>query len=102
MIGNRPTPQSQPPVPPPISRAYLGLLTQLQEAGGKAALDQFGRITVDDGRQMLSGQPQDWLRLVAYGMLQGEGDGRTIVFTSAGLERVTELQAGRVHEAVAG
>lgn len=72
---------------------YQGMLEQLARAGGEATMGLNGEITAQFsthvGVQRLPGSHQDWLRCVAWGMVEGV-DGTKLRLTALGRTQTTK------------
>jgi hypothetical protein len=80
-----------------LSRADLGFLAALAEAGGSGKWDpRRGTVLVGPTRNPLKGDPHAWMVLVAAGMVAGERG--KIILTDLGRVEAAKVGSGRVRE----
>lgn len=100
MIGNRPTEQAEKPKAAPAPFLYLEALSILYEHGGQAELDYTGRLITPARQsrpaQVMEGNTDFWLKMMAYGFICGMGDGRTVVVTQSGRAAAETFMRGEV------
>jgi hypothetical protein len=82
---------------PILSRSYYEILINLHEAGGSGRLDMHGRVIVPPNHP-IAGNALSWLKLVARGLVAGEGD--MICTTAFGREEAERIIKGRTREAM--
>ena len=77
---------------------HISAITEMHELGkGSGTLDLHGRVEIGPTRRLVPGDAVLWLRLVAAGLVSGEGD--VLLLTEAGRALAEKSIAGRTREA---
>lgn len=83
--------------PRELPRPHVALLMALYENNGAGRLDQWGRVQAAKDAKPIVGDAASWMRLVALGLVAGEGN--MILLTQAGRDLADYFERGRVREA---
>lgn len=57
-----------------LPRAHAGILREFAQAGGVGRLTPRHRVLAGTPQRAMPGTPGDWLLLVRFGLIEGDGD----------------------------